>query len=96
MQQDISDTIRQRLSNHLPRREVTNGFSQEELEQFLLGHFKSIRKCLVERKKTPVEDKISQGILDNLPAEEIIKNLSHQEMEYFLQENRDILKLILL
>ena len=95
MKQDITDEIRQRLSNHLPSREVINGFSQKELEQFLLDHFRALKKCLVERKKTPVEDKISQGILDNLSKEEIIKSLSQEEMEHFLRENKDILKIIL-
>lgn len=96
MQQDITDEIRQRLSNHLPSREVIKGFSQEDLEHFLFDHFRILKKCLNERKKTPVEDKISQGILDNLSKEEIIKSLSHEEMEHFLRENKDILKLILL
>ena len=96
MPQDITDEICQRLSNHLVSRKVINGFSKEELEQFLLDHFRALKKCLVERKKTPVEDKISQGILDNLSKEEIIKSLSQEEMEHFLRENKDILKIILL
>tara|TARA_B100000029_G_scaffold505922_1_gene587669 strand:- start:243 stop:533 length:291 start_codon:yes stop_codon:yes gene_type:complete len=96
MELDITDEIRKRLSNHLPAREVVDGFSKEQLDQFLLSHFRPIEKSLVERKKIPVEDKISQGILDNLSAEEILKNLSHEEMELFLKDNRDILKSILL
>jgi|GEM_PF-1934353 hypothetical protein len=86
------DKIIQGILKHSPIRLIVDELSSEEMKQFLSTNFKTIKKCLIERKQTPIGDKISQGILDNLSQDTIMEQLTTEEMDAFLRNNFDIVK----